>query len=485
MLSLKKIYFDTNEDFFCYINKSSPIVLEQGFFATQRIQVDKIVAELVLVDFLEDNEIALSNIAFNELGYKEGTKIKVSHIPQIKSYVGVKKKILGLEINKKEMFDIVSDITKGYYTKAQIAAFCASCDLSFDEIAHMTDAMVNVGTKLEWGYDMVVDKHCIGGVPGNRTTNIAIPIIASYGLYSPKSSSRAITSPSGTADTMEVLCKVDLSPEEVEKVVKKNNACIVWGGSVGLSPADHILIELRKEISVDSEGLMVASVLSKKIAAGSTHVLVVIPVGSSVKAKTMDDYNRLKELFEKVGERLNIKVQCIYENGTQPIGNGIGPALEAKDILKVLKNHPDAPQDLKRIALELTAPILEFDHKNVKKGEGLKLAQELLESGKAYKKFMDIVESQGRHDGIPSAKIQHDVIADKNGEVISFENKKLAKMCQIVGCPTVKEAGLYLHKHIGNKVRKGDKLFTIHTNSQGELKQALEYLNSESIMEVQ
>jgi thymidine phosphorylase len=345
--------------------------------------------------------------------------------------------------------------------------------------------MVQVGTKLDWGYDIVVDKHCIGGVPGNRTTNIAIPIIASYGLHSPKSSSRAITSPSGTADTMEVLCKVDLSPDKVKEVVKKTNACIVWGGSVGLSPADHVLIELRKEISVDSEGLMVASVLSKKIAAGSTHVLIVIPVGSSVKAKTMEDFNRLKDLFEKVGDKLNIKVQCAFEDGTQPIGNGIGPVLEAKDILKVLKNHPDAPKDLRKTSLELTAPILEFDTQNVKKGEGFKLAKELLESGQAFKKFMEIIEAQGKNiNSFPVAKIQQDIISNKKGVVSSFDNKKVAKICQIVGCPNIKEAGIYLHKHIGDKVKDGEKLFTIYTNSQGELDQVLEYLKENSIMEV-
>jgi thymidine phosphorylase len=489
-LKIKSIGFDTDKDIFFYINKYCPIVLREGLKSTSRIQIENIVGELILVDndFIKTDEIALSNSAFEKLKTTDGI-VKISKIPPIKSFNAIKKKANGIEITKDEMLEIISDINKGYYTKTHIGAFAIVCSeqrMTINEITYLTDAMVKVGNRIKWDWDIVVDKHCIGGVPANRTTNVAIPIIASYGLHIPKTSSRAITSPSGTADTMEVLCNVNHGPDEIKNIVAKTNGCICWGGNYGLSPTDNTLIEIRKLLATDSDGLMVASVLSKKIAAGSTHILIVIPIGETAKVKDKTDFNKLKDLFEKVGSNLGVKVLCIYESGEQPIGNGIGPNLEALDIMKVLKNESDAPQDLKKTSLELAGKIIEFDI-NIKEGDGIKIATKILESGDAYKKFLEIAEIQGGlKTDIPTAKIKHDIISNKDGKVVFFDNNKIAQLCRYAGCPSVKEAGIYLYKHLNDEVKNGEILYTIHTNSDGELKQILDFIekNNNQIIKI-
>lgn len=147
---------------------------------------------------------------------------------------------------------------------------CGDDALNDKEITALTDAMVKAGSRIDWGLDQVIDKHCVGGLPGNRTTPIVVSILTACGLTVPKTSSRAITSPAGTADTMETLTDVSLSLEQMRQVVRNEGGCLAWGGSVRLSPADDLLIQVERALDIDSEGQLIASVLSKKLAAGAT-----------------------------------------------------------------------------------------------------------------------------------------------------------------------------------------------------------------------
>lgn len=169
--------------------------------------------------------------------------------------------------------------------------------------------------------------HCVGGLPGNRTTLIVVPIVAAFGLMIPKTSSRAITSPAGTADTMEVLAPVNLDIKKMKKVVEREYGCIVWGGAMSLSPADDILIHIERAIDLDSEGQLVASVLSKKIAAGSTHLVIDIPIGATAKIRSLKTAIKLKKLFDNICLKYNLTIKTIFSHGEQPVGRGIGPAL--------------------------------------------------------------------------------------------------------------------------------------------------------------
>jgi thymidine phosphorylase len=394
----------------------------------------------------------------------------------------VRSKIYGNQLSEEQLTQIIKDITLGRYSDIQISSFltaCAGGRMSEGEIIDLTKAMINAGDVLSWDSDIIVDKHCVGGLPGNRTTPIIVAIVAQFGLTMPKTSSRAITSPSGTADTMEVLAPVKLDIVSIKDVVGKENGCIVWGGSVALSPADDILIRVETALNLDSEGQLIASILSKKIAAGSTHVLIDIPIGPTAKVRSEEMANTLKSYLESVAVTFNIVVKVIFSDGAQPVGYGIGPTLEARDVVSVLKCNKDAPRDLRQRAITLAGNIIEFSPK-VKEGEGCQIATDILDSGAAWEKFQAICNAQGGMREIAKAKYTHSYRAKINGIVTQIDNRYIATIAKLAGAPNDKVAGVDLHVFVKDEVKQGDVLFTIHSDSEGELEYVLNYLNEES-----
>ena len=329
--------------------------------------------------------------------------------------------------------------------------------------------MARAGTQLKWPSPIVVDKHCIGGIPGNRTSMIVVPIVAAHGLTIPKTSSRAITSPAGTADTMEVLTRVDVGIEEMKEVVAACRGCLVWGGHVNLSPADDILISVERPLSLDTREQMVASIMSKKLAAGSTHLLIDLPVGPTAKLANATDAMRLRKMFEFVGDHFGIAVEVITTDGRQPIGNGIGPVLEAADVMAVLTNDPAAPVDLREKSLRLAAHLLEYDPQ-LRGGSGYARARELLDSGAAMKKMQAIIDAQG-----PSScrsdigKLTFDVVAADDGEISEINCLQLNRLARTAGAPIDKGAGIKLFRKIGDRVEQGQPLYRIYAFDQSQL----------------
>jgi thymidine phosphorylase len=328
--------------------------------------------------------------------------------------------------------------------------------------------MAQVGTQLAWPDPIVVDKHCIGGIPGNRTSMIVVPIVAAHGLPIPKTSSRAITSPAGTADTMEVLARVNIGVEEMKTIVAACNGCLIWGGHVNLSPADDILISIERPLSLDTREQMVASIMSKKIAAGSTHLLIDIPVGPTSKITSATEAMRLRKLFEFVGDRFGRSVEVITTDGSQPIGNGIGPVLEANDVMAVLGNDPDAPRDLREKSLRLAAHLLDYDPK-LRGGTGYARARELLESGAALKQMQKIIDFQGPSKcSTELGNLAFDVKAARDGVVTAIDCLRLNRLARTAGAPLDKGAGVKLFKKIGDRVEQGEPLYRVYTFDQPE-----------------
>lgn len=484
-LILRRAGIDTYREAVIYMRTDCPVCISEGFETQARVQINylnrSIMATLnkVTSDLLDPGEVGLSDYAWNLLGAKEGDLVTVTHPRPINSMSFVRSKIYGNSLSRSEIGEILEDIVSGRYSDIQISSFLTACTASrmdYQEVMNLTKEMVTVGEKIKWHSDFIVDKHCVGGLAGNRTTPIVVSIVSEFGLVMPKTSSRAITSPAGTADTMEVLAPVNLTVPQMKKVVGKENGCIVWGGAVALSPADDILIRVERVLDLDSEGQLVASVLSKKIAAGSSHVLIDIPIGPSAKVRNKKKGNLLKLFFEKVSEDLGIKAEVYFSNGEQPIGRGIGPALEARDLISVLSLNKDAPLDLRNHSLALAAKILEFSPK-VKKGEGLKIAKEILDSGRALKKFEAICEAQGGMRKIPLSKYQRPHLAKKAGIISAIDNRRISRLAKLAGAPLDKVAGVDLHTPIGTKVEVGTPLFTVHGGSKGELNYALSYLH--------
>ncbi|RTE65985.1 thymidine phosphorylase family protein [Amphritea opalescens] len=485
-LQARRLGIDTRQEPIIYLRADSPVCRSEGFSALSRVLVHtehcKIIATLNIItgEMLRRGQIGFSESAWLRLQLNNDDNVWLSHPKPVQSLSHVRAKVYGHTLNKQQFQEIINDIVAGRYADVHIASFITACGddkLSDTEIIALTRAMIDSGSRIDWGQPMVIDKHCVGGLPGNRTTPIVVSILAASGLTMPKTSSRAITSPAGTADTMETMTEVSLSLEQMKQVVKQEGACLAWGGSVRLSPSDDILIQVERALDIDSEGQLIASVLSKKIAAGATHVLIDIPVGPTAKVRTQQAAEKLTASFMTVGEQLGIKIQILYTDGTQPVGNGIGPALEAKDVMAVLQNEPHAPQDLKQRALTMAATMLEMAGV-VDAGCGLEKATIVLESGLAWKKFVAICIAQGGMKQPGEAPYRFKLMADKEGRVTQVDNRRLAQVAKLAGAPIDPTAGLVIHVKVGQQVQLHDPLLTIHAESSGELNYAVEYLES-------
>jgi len=485
-LTVKDLGIDTYSENIIFIRADSHVCISEGFKALTRVIVQnnnkRIIATLNVVtsDIIRNGEAGLSFEAMKRLAVKEGDNIIVSHLHPIESLSKVRAKMYGKELDETAYREIIKDVVAGYYSAIEIAAFVSACagdKLTVNEMTDLTRAMISAGNIMKWHNQLILDKHSVGGLPGNRTTPIVVSIVAAAGLTIPKTSSRAITSPAGTADTMETMTTVDLSKEQMQRVVEKEGGCLVWGGSVKLSPSDDILITIEKALEIDSEGQMVASVLSKKAAAGSSHVVIDIPVGPTAKVRSLEEALKLQYYFTVVGKAIGIHTEVIITDGTQPVGKGIGPVLEALDVLSVLQNKTDAPMDLKERAITLSAALLELSGKYAQ-GTETQVAKTLLENGSAYLKFVAICEAQGGFKIPVLAKHRFDSLATKTGVIHSVDNRKLARIAKLAGAPKVQSAGLLYNAPLGKKVNTGDLLFSIYAESNGELEYAKEYLNS-------
>jgi len=443
-----------------------------------------VIAVINISSSVEKNEIGAYSEVSETLNLDEGQLVTIFPEEQPSSVESIRKKLDGKKLTKEEVYDIISDIVDNALTQAEIAYFVSSGytkNFSIEEIAWLTQAMAETGDVLKWDKKPVMDKHCIGGIAGNRTSMIVLPIVTAAGLLMPKTSSRSITSPSGTADTMEVLAKVNFKTlQDIKRIVEKTNGCEVWGGSFNLAPADDLIIRVEHTIDIDPTPMLLSSIMAKKYVAGSSHVLIDIPVGKFSKVKTVKEYNNLSSKFIQLGKKLGMVVKVINTAADQPIGNGLGPALEAKDVLWTLANHKNAPQDLREKGLYLAGIMLEMGGK-AKKGQGKKMAQKILASGKALEQFKKIIKAQGGNPKIKPEDIQvgnlvHDVFAQKSGKVTLMNDDVFSKAARLAGAPTDKKAGILLRLHLNDKVKKGDVLYTIYAVNERKLGEAVKYV---------
>ena len=408
----------------------------------------------------------------NQLQAKEGEIVSIRPAERPESLTYLRDKIMGRRLRVHEIKMIISDVVERHLSDVELASFVTSLHIhgtSMDEAEALTKAMVETGQTLDFGKRGIFDKHSIGGVPGDKTTLLVIPIVAAAGLLIPKTSSRAITSPAGTADRVEVLCPVDLTCEEMIKVVKETNACLTWGGALDLAPADDLLIQVEYPLSIDP--LLLPSIMSKKKAIGADYLVVDIPTGRGAKIKTIGEAQALAQDFIELGKRMDIHVQCGITFGEQPIGHAIGPALEAKEALSALMG--EGPVDLVNKATSLAGLL--FEMMGAKDGD--KDALRILKSGKAEEKLREIIAAQGgdpniRPEDIEVGKKNLAIHSQENGKVQWINNRSIAYIAREAGAPKIKGAGVLLEKKLGDKVAKGDVLYEIFSGNAQKLKSA-------------
>ncbi len=487
-LKAKRLMLHTQREAVAIVNQRCTVARSEGLTERARVELRhgdlKAIARLYQVEnaVVATDEIGLSETAWHKLGLEEGNNITLHHPRSVSSLGGLRSKVYGHRLNAKTASAIFRDIVEGRLSDVQTSAFIsalASQVPEVNEIVALTQAMVSIGDRLSWSEDIVVDKHCVGGLPGNRTTPIVVSIVAAAGLTVPKTSSRAITSPSGTADTMATMTRVDLNGEEMRRVVEQEGGCLVWGGGVELSPADDLVIRIERELELDCTSQMVASVMSKKIAAGSTHVLIDLPVGPTAKVRSSADAEELTFFMKGVADAFGLHVQTVISDGLQPVGDGIGPALEARDVLAVLERSRNTPCELRERGLTLAATMLEMGGACTP-GKGREHATAILDDGRAMAKFVAICEAQGGFRRPKKARFQHVIECTKAGRISSVDNRRLARLAKLAGAPNSPAAGVELHVNLGDAVEAGQKLITLHGESIGELEYALDYYKSNS-----
>ena len=483
-LRLARLGIDTHQEPIVYMRADCHVCRSEGFAARSRVRIatdtSTLVATLNVVhgELLAPGEAGLSEVAWRLLGAWPHQSARFSHASAVESMSAVRAKVYGHALAERQILDILHDVAEGRYTDVEIAALLTACarGMNLDEVVGLTRGMIAVGERIRWDREIVADKHSVGGLPGNRTTPIIVAIVAALGVCIPKTSSRAITSPAGTADTMETLTCVDLDLAAMRNVVERESGCLIWGGAVRLSPVDDLLIRVERALDIDSEGQLVASVLSKKAAAGSTHVVVDMPVGPTAKVRDRSSAMALAGLLEQVGREIGLQVRAFFTDGTQPVGRGIGPALEARDVLAVLRGEPGSPDDLRARAVNLAGEVLELAaHCPI--GSGASMASAVLAYGRAWSKLQSICEAQGGMRDPPLAAHRWELEATRAGAVAAIDNRRLARAAKLAGAPAAKAAGIRIRVRLGDNVERGEPLFELHAETVGELEYARTYLD--------
>ena len=478
---IKNIQISTGDSLVAILNEEDARKLDLHKMDRIKISYDHksitAVIDIAKKTIIPEGYLGLFEETTKELKIKQGQKVKIDIEKKPETICIIRRKLDGEELSYEDFKKIMDDITSGTLTAIETTYFVAGCysnELTNKETIDLTRAMIDSGQTLNFPDKIIMDKHCIGGVAANRTTAIVVSIIAAAGYTIPKTSSRSITSAAGTADTIEYLCNVNMSAEELKKVVHETKACLAWGGALNLAPADDKIIRVESPISLDPTGQLIASVLAKKKSVSANHVLIDIPVGKGAKIENRKEARILKRKFLKVGRKLGMKIKVIITDGSHPIGNGIGPMLEARDILWTLRNDLWGSWELKEKSIKMAGTLLRMaGHFN-----GESKARKIFDSGLAYKKFMEIVKAQGGKEVDPdmmeTGKFYCDIISKKGGKITHIDNKAMNKIARIAGAPTDKKAGVYLYTQKDKTIEAGQKIYTIYSDNKERLNYAVE-----------
>jgi len=416
-----------------------------------------------------------------------------SHSKNIKAIEAIKKKLLGKSLKYQEIYTLMDEIAHKRLGAVLTTYFVAASfkeGFSPDELYYLTKAMVETGNKLKFR-GIVADKHSTGGLAGTRTTMILVPIVAAAGFKIPKLSSRAITSPAGTADVMEVIASVTFSPQKVKKIVEETGGCIVWNGAMGIAPADDIIIQVEEPLSFESFDKVIISIMAKKIAVSANHLVLDIPTGKTMKIRHFSDAEKVAEKFKVLGKRFGIEVIIDINHCLEPAGHGVGPALEARDVLAVLEQRKNRPLKLEAKALRLTGKLLDICYKDSKSNKnGEEEAARLLSNGSALNKFMEIVKMQkGNHniswESLKMTSHKKELPSPHRGVIKQINNYNLHIIAKILGAPSDKFAGIYLFKKVDEKVDKNEPLLDFYSTNPYRLKEANDTIKNFPIYEIE
>ena len=437
---------------------------------------------------VDQGTVFLPTVIMDKVGTDKDGMVDVVYAHPPDSVRFIRKKMDGERLNKEQINDIVVDILENRLSRIEISAWLTALyinGMDIDEIADFTMAMANTGDIVKFSRKPVFDFHSLGGVPGNKITPIVVSIVAAGGLMIPKTSSRAISSACGTSDFVETFCDIELEASKLMSISENVGGVFAWGGSMNLAPVDDMVIKIEHPLGINPRAQMLASIMSKKVAMGSTHLLVDIPTGQGTKVPTLEAAKAYARDLMDLGDRIGMHVECAITYADQPIGMAIGPNLEARECISILEGNKH-PASVVEKALECAGIIFEMAGMT----NGMEKAKGILDSGEAHKKFLEIVEAQGGNPNLKSTdlnpgKYSFDLQASNSGYVHSINNKDIVNTAKAAGSPSDKGAGLLIMKKKGQRVEVGDVLMTIYTESEAKLKRAKEYALSNNPFDIE
>ncbi len=492
-LKVKKLNIEDGNSLFVMINDSDAYA--NGLNSVDKVSLSfknkEVVAEVVVSSDVPSGYIGVFSDLWKKYKLKDNDILKVSYTEaDPKAVEALRKRLLGKKLNEEEIRLIIKGIGDGSFSDIQTTYYVASSlfmEPTLKEMYYTAKVMAEAGDTFNFGRGIVADKHCMGGVPGNETTMIIVPLIASLGIKIPKSFSKAITSPAATGECVNTLMDIEFEKDKIYKIVEKTGACLIWGGGLSLAPADDKIIKVTYPVSVEPHSKAVISIMAKKAAMGITHCLIDLPVGKTAKIHTIQDAQDLKKQFEYVGKQFGMKMCVEITDAKQPIGAGIGPTLQVREVLRVLQQHPNRPIDLETKALYLAAKLIELTG-YCRKGQGLKIATEQLKLGRAWEKMKEIIKAQNgkpvESEKMPLGSVVYEFKAKKDGIIKDVDMKYLNIVTRSLGCPIEETAGIYLNKKLNDFVEKGETLFTLYTESESRLEDALALLEDKNFYKI-
>lgn len=393
------------------------------------------------------------------------------------------------ELSKQEIDYFINKYTSGEITDYQAAALVMAIyinGMNYEETKNLTLAMAYSGKTLDLSdiSDTIIDKHSSGGV-GDKVTLILMPIIASFGIPVAKMSGRGLGITGGTIDKLESITRyrTDLSIEEFKKNIKEIGIGLI-GQTENLAPADKKIYALRDTIAcTESVPLIASSIMSKKIAAGANKLVLEVTCGSGAFMKTKEDAETLGKVMKEIGKLSGIETTCVITNMEQPIGKCVGNSLEVEEAIKALKG--DMEKDVKEIVLCLGAEIIKMAGLGKDIEINKKMILEKIEQGKAYEKFIQLIEKQQGDveylNHIEKAKEIVKVTAEENGYIKTLNAEAIGRAALTLGAGRVKKedkidytCGIVLEKKIGDKVNVGETLAYIHFNKKEKIETAIQ-----------
>ncbi len=468
------------------IKTSEPIVvlnvddcLKMGVDHTDRVRITgsgSVVSAVVITDYdATRGLVVMSQTLLDRCGVKAGDEVEVVYSPLPESILSIRKKINGGTLGRAEIESVVGDIMAENLSEKEILAFISAFNVNnanIAEVAFLTRAMAATGKTVDLGVKPVFDFHSLGGVPGNKITPVVVSIVASEGLIIPKMSSRAISSACGTSDFVDTFCDVEMDTDALVSAVREAGGVFACGNE-DYAPVGSLIIKAERPMGIDPRPMMMASIMSKKVAIGTTHLLVDIPLGKTTKTPDIESARSYAEAIRNLGTLLGIHIECAVTRADQPLGRAIGPLLEARECIEVLEGK-DCDPDIVDKACSMAGILLEMAGEK----DGKARALEILRSGKAHQKFLQIVKTQNgdpdlRSEDIPVGLFTKDVHAKRNGYVGFIDNHSIVAIAKAAGAPSDIEGGIEMMHKVGDKINEGDVLFRIYAKTASKLDRAI------------